>query len=163
MDLMEHGRGLSKWILREVERSGRVWVQRTHRRWDWEQVPLPSNRKPIGCKWVFKEKKGSDSSVKRFKARLVAKGYAKKYWVDYDKTFSPVIRFSSIRFLLAYAKKKHDCPSDGCSHCISQRHTGWRDLHGEASWLYTGRKRTSDWRNLCIVSSNLQGVGTKDS
>ena len=70
----------------------------------WEiVVELPADRTAIGCKWVFKTKCGSDGTVDRYKGRLVAKGYAQRFGVDYDETFSPVVRFSSIRALLAFA------------------------------------------------------------
>ena len=69
----------------------------------WELVDLPTGRKLIDCKWIFKVKKGSDGSVQRYKARLVAKGFAQKYGVDYDETFAPVVRYSSIQTLLAFA------------------------------------------------------------
>ena len=69
----------------------------------WELVSLPEGRKPIECKWIFKVKRGSNGEVNRYKARLVAKGFAQKYGVDYDETFAPVVRYSSIRALLAYA------------------------------------------------------------
>ena len=44
----------------------------------WDLVELPENEKPIGSKWVFKVKHGSDGTVERFKGRLVAKGYAQR-------------------------------------------------------------------------------------
>ena len=73
----------------------------------WELVELPTNRKTVGCKWVFKVKYGEHGEVDRFEGRLVAKGYSQKYGVDYDETFSPVFRFSSLRILLAYSVQKN--------------------------------------------------------
>ena len=42
----------------------------------WELVKIPKDRNTVGCKWVFKLKKGVDGKVERCKARLVAKGYS---------------------------------------------------------------------------------------
>jgi hypothetical protein len=59
----------------------------------WDLVELPANRTPVGNKWVFKKKTKADGSIERYKARLVAQGFSQKQGLDYDETFSPVIRF----------------------------------------------------------------------
>ncbi|KAK0574910.1 hypothetical protein LWI29_030765 [Acer saccharum] len=59
--------------------------------------------KPIGCKWIYKRKRGVDGKVETFKARLMANGYIQKEGVDFDETFSLVAMFKSIRILLSIA------------------------------------------------------------
>ena len=72
----------------------------------WDLVELPANRTLVGNKWVFKKKTKADGSIEQYKARLVAQGFSQKQGLDYDKTFSPVIRFESFRSLVAVAIQK---------------------------------------------------------
>ena len=69
----------------------------------WDLVKLPKDRKAVGSKWVFKLKVGPDGLVERHKARLVAQGFSQKQGLDYDETFSPVVRFESLRTVIALA------------------------------------------------------------
>ena len=59
------------WIATMNEEMGALKKNAT-----WDFVPLPKGKKPVGCKWVFKKKVGSDGNVEKYKTWLVAKGYS---------------------------------------------------------------------------------------
>lgn len=71
----------------------------------WELVKANSNMNIIGCKWVFKLKKISDGTIDKYKARLVAKGYNQREWLDYEETFSPMVKHVTIRIVLSLSIK----------------------------------------------------------
>lgn len=60
----------------------------------------------INCKWIFKVKQQNDGSVERLKARLVANGMRQQEGIEYNETFSPVIKPVSIRVVLTIAISK---------------------------------------------------------
>jgi hypothetical protein len=70
---------------------------------------LPTNKNVVNSKWVFKLKRGADGSVTQYKVRLVAQGYSQRFGDDYDETFSPVVRFESIRTIIALAVSSELC------------------------------------------------------
>ena len=72
----------------------------------WKLVDPPVGTKPIGCKWVYKNKYKSDGSLDKHKARLVVNGYAQKEGIDYEETFSPIEKWATIRTLLSLAAQK---------------------------------------------------------
>ena len=69
----------------------------------WDLVEPPANGRIVGSKWVFKRKVNENGTVERYKARLVAQGHTQKFGLDYEETFSPVVRFESIRSVVALA------------------------------------------------------------
>jgi hypothetical protein len=55
----------------------------------------------IDCKWVYRIKRNSDGTIDRYKARLVAKGFKQRFGIDYENTFSLVVKIATIRTVLA--------------------------------------------------------------
>lgn len=71
----------------------------------WSLIKLPENKRPIGCKWVYTLKTDIEGRIQKYKARLVAKGFTQREGVDFFETFAPVVRYESIRLLLALAAR----------------------------------------------------------
>lgn len=69
----------------------------------WEIVPRPRDQGVVKCKWIFRKKYDENGNLQRYKARLVACGYSQVQGIDFNETYSPVIKMKSIRILLAVA------------------------------------------------------------
>nr|GEX26033.1 hypothetical protein [Tanacetum cinerariifolium] len=69
----------------------------------WTLVDCPKGVRPIGTKWVLKNKKDERGIIIINKARLVAQGNTQEQGIDYDEVFTPVARIEAIRLFLAYA------------------------------------------------------------
>jgi hypothetical protein len=69
----------------------------------WNLVPPPRGANIVSSKWVYKVKTNSDGSIARFKARLVERGFTQVAGVDYEETFAPIAKFTTIRLMLSLA------------------------------------------------------------
>ena len=67
---------------------------------------LPSTN-VVTRKWLFRHKLTSDGSLDRYKARWVLRGFTQRLGVDYDETFSPVIKFATVRAVLSLALSRN--------------------------------------------------------
>lgn len=71
----------------------------------WEIVPRPEGKSVVGSRWIYKVKQAVDGSVEKYKARFVARGFSKIEGIDYEETFAPVARYSSIQTILSLSAR----------------------------------------------------------
>ena len=67
----------------------------------WEVVPRLAGKSVVTSRWLYKIKHAADGSVKKYKARFVARGLNQKEGIDYDETFAPVARYTTIRTIIS--------------------------------------------------------------
>ena len=64
-------------------------------------VPRPEDKLVVSSCWLYKVKKATDGSLEKHKAIFVAHGFSPVEGIDYDETFAPIARYSSIKSILA--------------------------------------------------------------
>jgi hypothetical protein len=69
----------------------------------WSLVPPPPDANIVSGKWIFKNQFHSDGTLTRRKARWVIRGYSQRPGVDYNETFSPVVKPATIHIILNLA------------------------------------------------------------
>ena len=72
-----------------------------------ELVPLPSKRKLVQCKWIYRTRFVVEGSEINYMAMLVSKGLYQVQGVEYTETFADVAKMNSIRLVLAIVASKH--------------------------------------------------------
>ena len=69
----------------------------------WDIVPKPERKCVVSYKWIYKINHAADGSIEKFKERFVARGFSQKEGMDYEDTFAPVERYTSIRTIMEIA------------------------------------------------------------
>jgi hypothetical protein len=67
----------------------------------WDLVPRPVGSNIITGKWIFKHKFNCDGALERYKARWILRGFTQRLSVNYDVTFSPVVKLATVRTVLS--------------------------------------------------------------
>jgi hypothetical protein len=69
----------------------------------WDLVPRPSGCNVVTGKWIWTIKRRVDGTLERHKARWVLREFTQCPGVDYDETFSPVVKPATVRTILSLA------------------------------------------------------------
>ena len=71
----------------------------------WDVVSSPEGKSVVTSKWIYKIKHVADGIIEKYKARFVSRGFSQKEGIDYEETFAPVARYTSIRAIMAIIAK----------------------------------------------------------
>ena len=69
----------------------------------WDVVPRLEGKSVVTSKWIYKIKHAVDGSIEKYKEIFIARGFSPKEGIDYEETFAPVARYTSIRSVLSLA------------------------------------------------------------
>ena len=69
----------------------------------WDVVPRPEGKSVVTSKWIYKIKHAADGSTEKYKERFVARGFSHKEGIDYEETFAPIAKYTSIISVLSLA------------------------------------------------------------
>ncbi|KAJ4762199.1 Gag/pol [Rhynchospora pubera] len=121
----------------------------------WTLIPPPTEQKVIGSKWIYKIKRKPDGSIERFKARLVANGFHQEEGIDFQETYSPVVRATTIRVVLSIAVSS--------KWQIKQLDVHNAFLHGDlAETVYMSQPRgfvdSTFPDHVCLLHKSLYGL-----
>lgn len=89
------------WLTAMHDEFSALMVNRT-----WTLVPRPPGAKIVTGKWLFRHKLKEDGSLERYKARWVVRGFSQRPGVDFDETFSPVVKAATVRTVLTVAASR---------------------------------------------------------
>ena len=78
-------------------------------------MPRPSGCNVVTGKWIWTHKRWADGTLDRYEARWVLWGFTQRPGVDYDETFSPVVKPATVRTVLSLLV----CASARCEECVS--------------------------------------------
>ena len=67
----------------------------------WEVVPRSTGKLVVTSRWLYKIKHAADGSIEKYKARFVVHGYTQKEGIDYDETFAPIARYTTIKTIIS--------------------------------------------------------------
>ena len=122
----------------------------------WDVVPTPEGKSVITSKWIYKIKHAADGSIEKYKERFVARGLiSQKEGIDYEETFAPVAKYTSIRLVLSldavmkWKIHQMDVKTDFLNGVVEE------EVYVEQPLSFETRDRES---HVCILKKALYGL-----